>query len=66
MLALTAASAMLAGGYGGYGRSMMSYPRVKELPKCLLPSCDNVTSHKKGYCCAEHFKESKANKLARK
>jgi len=29
----------------------------KKAHKCLLPSCNNMTIHNGGYCCAEHFKE---------
>ena len=29
----------------------------KKSTKCLLPSCNNMTNHNGGYCCAEHCKE---------
>jgi len=31
--------------------------KEKKPIKCLLPSCNNMTTHNGGYCCAEHCKE---------
>lgn len=41
-------------GPGGNSRPIS--PRTKRKPKrlCLLPGCDNTTTHRGGYCCAEH------------
>lgn len=62
---LTSALAMVTAGALGY------YPRgydprvfdVDTVPpnnsKCLLKGCDNMTTHKRGYCCAEHCKLDK-------
>lgn len=34
-----------------------SHPQ-KIIPKtCLLPGCDEQTTHNGGYCCAEHAKQ---------
>lgn len=55
---------------GTLAHSMMSgmFPSMdklfREKPKseCLLPGCENKTSHNKGYCSAECFKKSKLTK----
>ena len=41
-------------GRGGNSRPV--FPRTKRKPEriCLLPGCDNRTTHRGGYCCAEH------------
>lgn len=31
-------------------------PKEKPVKKCLLPNCNNLTDHNKGYCCADHYK----------
>ncbi len=31
--------------------------KPKEEKECLLPECNNTTTHNGGYCCAEHCKE---------
>jgi hypothetical protein len=35
----------------------MEQPKPKR--KCLLPTCNNLTDHNGGYCCAEHCREHK-------
>lgn len=37
----------------------LSRPLREETPmkKCLLVSCNNLTKHSGGYCCAEHHKK---------
>ena len=40
-------------GYTDWDRPV----KAKPLVKCLLPSCEVVTKHNGGYCCAEHCKE---------
>lgn len=39
--------------YGG----RMKRIKIKEPTICKLPSCENLTTHNGGYCCAEHCKE---------
>ena len=33
--------------------------RNRRAVKCALPGCENMTSHRGGYCCAEHCMEHK-------
>jgi len=33
------------------------FPKDRPYKKCLLPGCEEMTSHRGGYCCAEHCKE---------
>ena len=34
--------------------------------KCSLPSCENLTEHNGGYCCAEHCRQHRAEIRANK
>lgn len=36
-----------------------SIPEKRKKAKCKIPTCENLTSHKKGYCSATCFKASK-------
>lgn len=58
-LALMAAT-MCAGGFGAnsYSNLFSESPKPKKV-KCKIPTCENLTSHKKGYCSATCFKASK-------
>jgi len=38
----------------GLGRPRCAYKPEKV---CLLPGCNNMTSHNGGYCCADHCRE---------
>lgn len=55
--ALLAVMGMLGGGLPPMERKFKK--------KCLLPSCDTLTSHNGGYCsaecCKKHRKELKSN-----
>lgn len=42
------------------------FPEDRPYKKCLLPGCEEQTSHRGGYCCAEHCKEHKVNQQIRK
>lgn len=33
------------------------YIPKKVINECLLPKCNNLTTHNGGYCCAEHCKQ---------
>lgn len=35
------------------------FSKQKIANKCLLPDCEIMTSHRGGYCCAEHCKKHK-------
>jgi hypothetical protein len=41
---------------------LMRYHAAPEKPakKCSLPSCDTMTQHNGGYCCADHCREHRA------
>ena len=40
---------------GGLGHLNKSFDQNRK--KCLLSSCEVLTSHRGGYCCAEHCEE---------
>jgi len=52
----------------GMGLGLPSYRRKPPTAvKCSLPSCDNLTTHHGGYCCAAHCEEHKhLDRIARK
>lgn len=54
------AMASMFGDIGGYyDTPIKKKPYIKPEQKCLLNSCENMTTHNGGYCCSEHAKDSK-------
>jgi hypothetical protein len=60
MLALAGLAAI------GMAETPYHYQQEKQPKKCQLPSCDKLTLHNGGYCCAEHCKQHREELKPRK
>jgi hypothetical protein len=40
-----------------YAEQFRFMKKPRPYRKCILPSCDKMTNHNGGCCCAEHYKE---------
>ena len=47
----------LAGEYARVSRAFDCPP--SQMRECRLPSCRTYTRHRKGFCCAEHYRQYK-------
>ena len=45
---------------GPFDPSFDARPAIDPRRRCIAPWCNRMTTHRGGYCCAEHCKEHRA------